>query len=214
MKSRIAVIALVAFALSTTAFAGTEKVNQLNFPKAGIYEIHSNPSFLIKVGANEETVTCKATLVVQAGDPYINADGNRHVDLKVVNWKAEGTSELLGGPLKFRMEQGKSTEDKSFVESYRLDSKDFPARAQFAVPYELETPFGTVRNLYGVTRGAIKSFPPTNDVFSMEKGDIVNLMAQLMPEPLSELSAAGDLKPAEVEIHPIECACSELDSQE
>ena len=195
-----AALALVA----TSAFAGS-----LNFPQAGVYEIHSAPSFLVTVGSNQEVVTCDATLVVKAGNPYINEKGLRRVDLQIVDWKANGKSTLLGGDIKFRMEQGSAANDSSFVETYAVAGArpDFPAQAQFSVPYQVETPFGTVKGLYGVTRGAIKAFPPSGDVFTMEKGDVANLMAQLMPEPLSELSAAGDTATSQVTVQPLSCAC-------
>jgi hypothetical protein len=183
-----------------------------NFPKAGEYTINSHPSFLVTVGDSKEVVECNATLIVKAGDPYITKTGTRRVDLQVVNWKATGTSKLLGGPLNFRMLQGTKVADKSFVETYQVanvsnSSKDFPAKAQFAVPYEIDTPFGVVSNLVGVTRGTIKAFPPSNDVFMMEKGDIAKLMNALMPAPLSSMSASGTVQKAAVAIQPIACAC-------
>jgi hypothetical protein len=206
-------VALSALALAlvfaVAASAETPKVVKgINFPTAGVYEIHSKPTFLITVGDSKEVVECDATLVVRAADPYINDRGAHRVDLKVVDWKADGKSALLGGDLKFRMQKGAKTTEESFVESYQLaGTRDFPAQAQFAVPYELHTPFGTVKGLYGVTRGTIKAFPPRGDIFLMEKGDIANLMAELMPEPLSELSAAGKVAPVQIKVQPLACAC-------
>lgn len=191
--------------VSIPAFAGS-----LNFPKAGQYTIHSQPAFLITVGDNKEVVECQATLVLQAGDPYFTKSGARRVDLKIVDWKAEGVSKLMGGPLNFRMNQKAKTEDESFVETYTVaqvkgEYKDFPAKAQFAVPYEIDTPFGTVSGLYGVTRGSIRSFPPKGDTFLMEKGDVAKVMATLLPSQLSSVSAAGEVQPAEVSIQPLAC---------
>ncbi len=184
----------------------------LSFPKAGVYTINSHPSFLISVGDSKEVVECDATLIVQAGDAYITRQGTRRVDLQILDWKAKGHSKLIGGPLNFRMTKGVKVDDKSFVETYGLakastGAADFPAQAQFAVPYEIDTPFGVVGGLVGVTRGSIKAFPPSGDIFTMEKGDIAKLMNALMPAPLSSMSASGKVDITEVTIQPLACAC-------
>jgi hypothetical protein len=181
-KSLVFVIMLaLVVALAPMASAGT---SNWSFPKAGQYTINSHPSFLVTVGDTKEVVECNATLVVKAGDPYITKTGTRRVDLQIV----------------------------SFVETYQVakassSAADFPAKAQFAVPYEIDTPFGVVSNLVGVTRGTIKAFPPSNDVFIMEKGDIAKLMNALMPAPLSSMSASGTVQPAAVSIQPLACGC-------
>ena len=205
---------LLALALAIVAvpvFAG----QMANFPKAGEYVIHSHPSFLVNVGTSKEVVNCNATLVLRAGDPYITKQGTHRVDLTILDWKADGSSKLLGGPLNFRLLKGAKVADASFVETYgavKTGAKEFPAKAQFAVPYEIDTPFGTVSNLVGVTRGTIKSFPPHDDTFLMEKGDVAKVMAQLMPAQLSSVSAAGEVSPAEVQITPLACMCTDPDT--
>lgn len=179
------------------------------FPKPAQYVLHSKPNFTITVGENKELVTCTAQLVLTTGQPYVTADGKRRVDLKIVDWNATGNSKLLGGEITFRMRKDGKTSDKSFVESYEVvqaGSHDFPAKAQFAMPYEVDTPFGTVSNLYGVTGGTIESFPPQpGSQFKMQKGDVAHLMAELMPAPLSSLSAAGEVTRVEASIEPEAC---------
>jgi hypothetical protein len=209
MNTRKSLIAFVAVLALLAALAPASADKMPLFPKAGQYTIHSQPSFLISVGDSKETITCEATLVVQAGDPYVTAKGTRRVDLTVVDWKANGKSDLLGGPINFRMLKGVKVNDDSFVETYGLAKagKDFPAQAQFTVPYELDTPFGTVSNLVGVTRGNIKAFPPRGDTFRMEKGDIAKLLAEMMPAPLSAMSASGEVTPMDVTIRPLACDC-------
>jgi len=194
--------------------AGTQG-DARDFPNAGLYELHSHPTFMIRVGESKEVVKCDATLTLRTSDPYPTAAGTRRVDLTVVDWKADGTSKLLGGPVRFRMTQGAKVEDPSFVETFHTAGKgnDFPAQAQFVVPYKIETPFGTVSNLNGVTRGTIHAFPPANDTFLMEKGDVAKVMAQLLPAQLSSVTAAGEVNPLEVTITPLACACpSPVDS--
>jgi len=213
MHTRKSLIALAACLALLVALAPAE-AGKSAFPRAGQYVIKSKPTFLITVGENQEVVECQATLTIRAGNPYITAKGTRRVDLEVIDWKASGKSELLGGPLNFRMKKGMKVDDKSFVETVGLAKvADFPAQAQFAVPYELSTPFGSVSNLVGVTRGSIKAFPPSDDVFVMEKGDIAKVMAELMPTPLSAMSASGEVTPLDVTIRPLACACpaSDLD---
>ncbi len=196
-------LALIVFVALPAAAAANERA----FPKPAQYVLHSNPKFAITVGESKELVTCKAELVLTTGTPYVTADGKRRVDLKIVDWNAKGTSKLLGGEISFRMRQGATTTDKSFVESFALaGAQDFPAQAQFAMPYELDTPFGTVTNLYGVTAGTIEAFPPQPGAqFKMYKGDVAHLMAELMPAPLSALSAAGEVKVLDATIEPEEC---------
>ena len=207
-KLRVAVglgLSLALFmALALPASAADE-----TFPKPAQYVLHSKPNFTITVGENKELVTCTASLVLTTGQPYVTADGKRRVDLKVIDWNATGTSKLLGGEITFRMRRDAKTSDKSFVESYEVvqaGSHDFPAKAQFAMPYEVDTPFGTVSNLYGVTSGTIESFPPQpGSQFKMQKGDVAHLMAELMPAPLSSLSAAGEVTGVEATIEPEAC---------
>ena len=207
-KKHLVVLAILAL-VAMPALAKTPT----QFPDSDVYTIHSLPSFNITVGDRVEVVTCKAELNLKAGKPYIAADGTRRVDLTVLDWRADGFSELLGGDLHFRMEQGKPTRDASFVKSYQVWSSekpmDFPAQAQFAVPYELETPFGKVKGLYGVTSGMINSFPPHNAVFTMKKGDTAEIVAALLPASISSMSAAGEVTPVNVTVRPAACLCPE-----
>jgi len=117
---------------------------------------------------------------------------------------------LLGGDLHFRMQKGMPTRDPSFVQSYQVWSPekpvDFPAQAQFAMPYELETPFGNITGLYGLTAGSITAFPPApHSIFTMKKGDTAKILTALMPASLSSLSAAGEVTPVNVTIRPAAC---------
>jgi len=208
--SKKALLLVAGLALVVTpAFAGTMMTE---FPQAGIYTLHSEPTFVVTVGDKTELVTCKAELVLKTGDAYLTDRGKRRVDLEVVSWHADGASELLGGDMHFRMLTGETTPDQSYVESYEFHSverasRDFPAHAQFSVPYELETPFGVVSGLYGLTEGTIEAFPPQpGALFKMEKGDTAHLMASLMPAPVSALSAAGEVTPVKVTVKPAACA--------
>jgi hypothetical protein len=203
-KHLIVVALLVLAALPAFAVEPTE------FPPSNVYTIHSKPSFNITVGDRIEVVTCKAELRLRTGVPYVASDGSRKVDLEILDWKADGYSEALGGDLHFRMEKGRPMRDPSFVKSFQTWNPDkpldFPAQAQFAMPYELETPFGKINGLYGVTSGSITSFPPRNAIFSMKKGDTAEIVAALMPESISSLSAAGEVTPVNVTIRPAACA--------
>jgi hypothetical protein len=192
--------------LAIPAFAGGL------FPTAGQYVIHSHPSFLVAVGDSKEVVECDASLTLVAGNPYVTKQGTRRVDLKILDWQATGNSKLLGGPLNMRFDPAIQVKDDSFVETFTVVTAknaqaDFPARAQFAVGYSMDTPWGTVAGLRGVTRGSIHAFPPENDIFTMEKGDIASIMGQLMPTQLSAMSAAGEVKKLDAKITALACAC-------
>lgn len=212
LKKPLVVVAVLALALA--AVPAMAKDNGL-FPASGVYTIHSKPTFNITVGDRVEVVTCKAELRLRTGMPYIADDGTRRVDLEVLDWKADGVSELLGGDLHFRMQKGAPMRDASYVKSLKAwnpdQPQDFPAHAQFAMPYELETPFGKINGLYGVTEGAINSFPPKSEVFSMKKGDTAEILAALLPESVSSLSAAGEVTPVNVTVRPEACFCDPSD---
>lgn len=207
LKKTLISCALLAL-LSFPAVAGEWQETMKEFPAGAEFEIRSNPTFNVTVGDRNEVVVCKAKLILRTSDPYVTEDGKRRVDLEVVDWGAVGQSELLG-ELKFSKREGPASE-KSWIESFRAwtveQPQDFPALAQFAVPYQLETQFGTVTGLYGVTRGHIHTFPPSKgDIFTMQKGDTAQLMAALMPEPVSALSAAGEVTPVNVAVRPADC---------
>ena len=205
-KTLIACAALGLLAIPT--MAGEWQDTMAEFPPGAEFTINSNPTFNVTVGDRNEVVKCKANLVLRTSDAVVTEDGKRRVALEVVSWRADGFSELLG-ELHFRMTDGDASAP-SYIESYRAwtpeQPQDFPAFAQFALPYELETQFGTVNGLYGVTQGRIHTFPPSKgDIFTMEKGNTAQLMAALMPEPVSSLSAAGEVTPVNVTVRPADC---------
>lgn len=205
MKRILPLLLLIGLVMTATALSATD------FPKAAEYTIVCHPAFQVTVGDTKEIVTTNATVVVRASDPYLTAAGTRRVDLKIVSWKADGVSQLLGGPLKFRMIESSKPLAASFAETNhvvtaRSGRHDFPARAQFVVPYEVETPFGTVSDLTVVVRGPIGAFPPApEDIFKMEGGDTAKVMAQLLPAPLSSMSASGRVAPVAVSVDPVGC---------
>lgn len=205
-KKALMVVAILALALAAAPAVAKQPSE---FPASNVYTIHSQPSFNITVGDRVEVVTCKAELRLRTGKPYVAEDGVRRVDLEILDWKADGYSELLGGDLHFRMEKGRPMRDLSYVQSYQVwipdRPMDFPAYAQFAVPYALETPFGKVTGLYGLTSGMINNFPPKNSVFTMKKGDTANIVATLLPESISSMSAAGEVTPVNVTVRPSAC---------
>jgi len=206
MKKTLTTLAVLAL-LAAPAMAG-EFMKEL--PAAGTYTIHSLPSFNITVGDRSEVLTCDASLKLRTSDPYVTTDGTRRVDVEILDWTATGTSELIGD-VTFKLIQGAKAADESYVQSYQVydadNPKDFPAHAQFAVSYELQTQFGTVTGLYGFTEGSARAFPPRGDIFTMVKGDTADLMAELMPEAVSSLSAAGEVTPVNVSVRPSACFC-------
>jgi hypothetical protein len=203
-------VAVLALAVSPVVAQQMAAKQTNEFPAAAVYTLNSNPSFNVTVGDRVEVVTCKAKLRLRTGKPYVAPNGMRRVDLEILDWQADGVSELLGGPLHFRMQKDMPTKDASFVQSYQAWNPgkplDFPAQAQFAMPYTLETPFGNVTGLYGLTAGSITAFPPpVHTIFTMKKGDTAKIMAALMPQSLSSLSAAGEVTPVNVTVRPAAC---------
>jgi hypothetical protein len=205
-KKHLAVLAILTLVAIPALAKDTPKSL---FPASKVYTLHSLPSFNVTVGDRVEVVSCKAELRLRTGDPYIGADGMRRVDLEILDWKADGYSELLGGELHFRMQQGAPMRDPSYVKSFQAwnpeKPMDFPAHAQFAMPYVLETPYGKISGLYGLTTGQITSFPPPSSIFTMKKGDTAEIMAALLPESISSLSAAGEVTPVNVTVRPSAC---------
>src|SRR5689334_21146166 len=93
------------------------------FPPAGRYEITSRPIFQITKGGKSEVIVCQATLTMQTGEPFLNADHKMQVNVEILDWKGTSVSEILGGPLTLKM-TGKS-EKASFVLGGKAG--DFPA---------------------------------------------------------------------------------------
>jgi hypothetical protein len=211
MTKKALVLVILALALAAIPAAAKEPAAKTNtFPASDAYTLHSSPAFNVTVGDRAEVVRCKAELHLRTGKPYVGDDGVRRVDLEILDWQADGYSELLGGDLHFRMQKGVPMRDPSFVKSYQAWSPakpmDFPAHAQFAMPYELETPFGKIKGLYGLTSGSITSFPPApHSIFTMKKGDTAEIVAALLPESVSSLSAAGEVTPVNVTVRPAAC---------
>jgi hypothetical protein len=213
LKKPLMLVAILALALALAVVPAVAKqpAQQTNeFPASDVYTLRSSPSFNVTVGDRVEVVTCKAELRLRTGKPYVGADGMRRVDLEILDWKADGRSELLGGELHFRMQQGVPMREPSYVKSYQVWNPDkpldFPAHAQFAMPYELDTPFGKIKGLYGLTSGSITSFPPApGAIFTMKKGDTAEIVAALLPESISSLSAAGEVTPVKVTVRPSAC---------
>jgi hypothetical protein len=208
-KKHLAVLAILAL-MAIPAFAKEAAKPASLFPTtAKVYTLPSQPSFNVTVGDRVEVVTCNAELRLRAGEPYLAADGMRRVDLEILDWKADGYSELLGGDLHFRMQKGVQAREQSYVKSFQVwnpdKPMDFPAHAQFAMPYELQTPYGKISGLFGLTSGSITRFPPQASVFTMEKGDTAEIMAALLPESISSLSAAGEVTPVNVTVRPSAC---------
>jgi hypothetical protein len=210
LKKCLLVLAVLAMAVGPVLAEQPAAKQSTEFPAPSVWTLNSRPAFNVTVGDRVEVVTCNAQLHLRTGKPYVAANGMRRVDLEIIDWKADGYSDLLGGELHFRMQKGMPTHDTSFVQSYQAWNPerpmDFPAQAQFAMPYELETPFGNITGLYGLTSGSITQFPPApHSIFTMKKGDTAKLVAALMPASLSSLSAAGEVTPVNVTIRPAAC---------
>jgi hypothetical protein len=142
------------------------------FPSAGRYEIRSKPIFRVSKGNKSEIIVCEGKLAMRTGSPFLNENKTRQVDVEVLEWKGTGYSELLGGPIDFRMVKPASA--RRAGPSYILGGalRDFPASANLTIDYEMKTPFGTQSGLSGVVRGVIRALPllPA-DLLSMDKAD-------------------------------------------
>ena len=106
------------------------------FPTSGDYTIKSNPIIVVVHNGEREVVTLDAELMLKTGEAYAK-EGKRRVDLQIHDWVAKGPSNLLQTDLVLRMQHdaGAATIDRpSFVESQQKEA-DFPATAQFVLPY-------------------------------------------------------------------------------
>ena len=191
-----AVLLAACLALVASSAAAAE------LPKPGDYVIKSHPQFRVTVGDAEEMVYCDATLVLRTTEPFATGANTQRINMQVVSWEASGTSELLGGKLEFRMIPG-SVDEESYIET--KDANNFPAHGQFAIRYELETPFGVMTDLTGVTWGTLNSFPPAKgDTMQLRKGQ-KDLIAHLLPAPLSAMSAAGMVMLQSASVEAVAC---------
>ncbi|MEK6408070.1 MAG: hypothetical protein AABN34_14005 [Acidobacteriota bacterium] len=157
------------------------------FPKAGRFEIHSSPIFLLSQGNQTELLIMRATMQVRTGDAYVAGGKKRRVDVEVADWVATGRSKMLGGKVEFRLSKDKR-QPKSFVTAgTRKGNGDFPAQLRFGMRYDVNTPRGSVTGLTGVAKGPISAFPPkAGDMFNIQK----------------------DLKIGNLVVKPVACACA------
>ncbi len=142
------------------------------FPKPGRYVLHSVPMFVLNRGDKTEILVCKAEMVLTTGEAYLNTGKRRQVDVEVHDWVATGRSRMLGGEIEFRLTPSRAS--RSWVRAGK--NGDLPGTARFGMRYQVTTPQGTVKGLTGSATGAISSFPPKGDVFTVRKrlnvGDI------------------------------------------
>lgn len=175
-----------------------------NFPEPGKYIITSNPIFLVVKDGQREVVVLDAKLTLETGRAYMESSSKkRRVDLDIQDWEAHGTSKLLGTDITLRMQHDKGaaqTDRPSFVEAH--GDEDFPATAQFVLPYSMATAMGEIGGLVGVTHGTINAFPPRpNDLFQMEK-------AEAIWSSDSEEKEGEEKESAQTQtIEPVLCAC-------
>jgi hypothetical protein len=156
------------------------------FPKAGKFEIHSSPIFLLIRGEESELLVMKARMDVSTADAHTTGSRKRRVNVEVADWVATGKSRMLGGKIEFRLSRDKR-QPKSFVTAGGAKEGDFPAQLRFGMRYEVSTPQGTVSDLTGVAKGPISAFPPrAGDVFNIQK----------------------DLRIGNVVVRPVACACA------
>ncbi len=130
------------------------------FPKAGRFQIKSNPIFLVKKGRDTEIVVFDAVMKIRTAAPKRTQKGSRRVAIEVDSWKARAQSKLLG-PVGFNIKP--KTKGRGSVLARRGQRGDFPATLRFTMDWEASTKMGTVTGLSGVAIGKINSFPPKSD---------------------------------------------------
>lgn len=135
----------------------------LEFPKANVFAINSNPIFLITRNGQREVLVFDAKMSVQTSEPKKTEAGPRQVGVIVKNWEAKATSKLLGCDIAFRITD---LGDNSTVTAKQLN-QDFPSKLEFNMEYEVLVDGKVILDgLTGVAEGVINSFPPMpNDMF-------------------------------------------------
>jgi hypothetical protein len=137
----------------------------LMFPNAGVFNIKSNPIFLITKDGQREILIFDADMNVKTTDAKKNKTGERAVNIDVLDWTAKAKSKLLDCEIGFRItDMG----DNSKVTAKQLN-QDFPAKLEFNMEYEVSVNGQVIKSgLTGTAEGQINSFPPKpNDMFQV-----------------------------------------------
>lgn len=144
------------------------------FPEAGDYAVYSSVTFFVQRGGAGELVDCDSRMFISLSDARLSEEGQRVVEMNVMEWEAYGQSELLGGEIGFRL-----VENLDSRVTAGSPAADLPGKMY--VSGMLETFFnGTkVDESFGEAEGLISRFPPApGDLFDVtgkrvEVGDIV-----------------------------------------
>lgn len=140
------------------------------FGQPGVYTIKSNPIFTVMNGDEKEIVVLEARLDLRTGGASVDRIGRRGVDLEILRWEAKGHSKLLDSDVAMRMVSRSLPESETSFVQAEGKKRDFPAKARFVIPYEIETRYGKIEGLTGITQGRITNFPPSpTDRFEMVK---------------------------------------------
>jgi len=160
------------------------------FPPADEFHVKSHPIFVLDVGGTGETdeiLVMEAGMDLVTGEPYVNKEGFRQVDIRVNNWVAQAKSEVLDSVMIFELSQQVEQPLSSAIAQQRQGERDFPATLTFNMVFNVEIQnLLKLEELSGVAEGTITRFPPKGtDIFFIEK-----------ELPLDEIVVA-----------PVACAC-------
>ncbi|HEU0300819.1 MAG TPA: hypothetical protein VFR37_15260 [Longimicrobium sp.] len=165
------------------------------FPPAGEYEIYSLPEFFVQNGERGELLVCAGRIRLRTSNPVVDRRGRRRVNLKVLEWEAVGTSELLGGA-EIRVRATRSL--GSYVVAMS-DRADLPGRMVLSILSSTYVNGQQVDEHKGRAEGLISAFPPA-------KGDLFALSAPAATHDLSALT--NGLLPGTLRITASNCKCA------
>jgi hypothetical protein len=107
------------------------------FPPAGTDLVYHELRVRLDIGkdrANSETVKLFGKMLVERGDPFVNDEGLRQIDFRVLSWEASGWSRTLQQGLTYVLSEDVEQPVSRIVAEQK--ESDFPATFEFNVIFD------------------------------------------------------------------------------
>ena len=148
----------------------------MEFPRTvpfwGNDRIHSRMLLRVidrKTGARED-ILLSSSMELSRGMPYSLASGRRAIDVQIRDWRARGTSRLLGKAIEYRLSPGVAQPGSAVIAEGA--GSDFPATMTFNALFDVYIGDELImREMNGTARATgLTSIPPRgDDVFAVNK---------------------------------------------
>jgi hypothetical protein len=107
------------------------------FPRAGIDLVHHLLRVQLDIGATgrmDETLQLYGQMLIQRDDPYVNEEGRRQIDFRVMSWVATGWSWVLRQSIAYTLSPDVEQPTSTIIAEQQ--ERDFPATFRFNVIFD------------------------------------------------------------------------------